>query len=78
MYLKNAVGHFKTITKHRHLVMRNCFRAGIPIQGLKHDLSKYSPAEFLVGVKYYQGDHSPNVEERKAKGYKRMDAPQGP
>lgn len=69
MYLKNAVGHFKTITKHRHLVMRNCFRAGIPIQGLKHDLSKYSPAEFLVGVKYYQGDHSPNVEERKAKGY---------
>ena len=69
MYLKNAVEHFKTITKHRHLVMRNCFRAGIPLQGLRHDLSKYTPAEFLIGVKYYRGDHSPNVEERKAKGY---------
>lgn len=49
--------------------MLNCFRAGIPLQGLLHDLSKYSPAEFLVGVKYYKGTHSPNVEERMVKGY---------
>ena len=34
-----------------------------------HDLSKYSPIEFFVGAKYYQGDHSPNDEERKDKGY---------
>ena len=67
--LSNAVKHFKTITKHRNLVMVHCFRAGIPVQGLLHDLSKYSPSEFIVGMKYYQGDHSPNDAERADKGY---------
>ena len=30
-----------------------------------HDLSKYSPSEFWVGVKYYQGHRSPNNAERE-------------
>ena len=61
--------HFKTITKHRFLVMKYCFRCGLYWQGLIHDLSKYSPVEFWIGAKYYQGDHSPNEAERAAKGY---------
>ena len=61
--------HFKTITRHRWLVRRGCFRVGLYWQGLAHDLSKYSPVEFLVGAKHYQGNHSPNSEERREKGY---------
>ncbi len=61
--------HFKTITHHRILVMRGCFRVGLYWQGLTHDLSKYSPTEFLVGAKFYQGTRSPNGAEREAKGY---------
>lgn len=61
--------HFVTITRHRHRVMRHCFRAGIGWQGLFHDLSKYSAAEFWVGARYYQGDRSPNEEERRLYGY---------
>lgn len=64
-----AIKHFKTITKHRFLVMKYCFKAGLYWQGLIHDLSKYSPAEFLVGAKYFQGDRSPNDIERREKGY---------
>lgn len=60
--------HFKTITHHRHLVMKNCFRVGLYRQGLCHDLSKYSPVEFLVGCRYYQGNRSPNNAEREATG----------
>ena len=60
--------HFKTITKHRMLVMRYCFKVGLYYQGLTHDLSKYSPTEFLVGAKYYQGDRSPNNAEREDTG----------
>lgn len=67
--LDNAVRHFKTITRHRHIVIKNCFRAGIGIQGLFHDLSKYSPAEFIPGAKYFQGDRSPNEMERETIGY---------
>ena len=61
--------HFKTITKHRFLVMCGCFRVGLIWQGLTHDLSKYSPTEFWVGARYYQGTRSPNTAEREAKGY---------
>ena len=61
--------HFKTVTYHRYLVMKGCFKVGLYKQGLLHDLSKYSPSEFLVGAKYYQGNRSPNNAEREAIGY---------
>lgn len=69
MSLKGAFGHFRTITKHRHKVISHCFKAGIGWQGLRHDLSKYSPAEFFAGAKYYQGTRSPNEAERETYGY---------
>ena len=65
----HAWAHFKTITHHRHLVRKGCFRVGLYRQGLTHDLSKYSPSEFLVGAKYYQGTRSPNNAEREDIGY---------
>ena len=65
----NWINHFSTITKHRHQVIRHCAKAGIFWQGLKHDLSKYSPTEFLCGVRNYQGYRSPNEQERETKGY---------
>lgn len=61
--------HFKTITYHKYLVAQGCFKVGLYKQGLLHDLSKYSPGEFLVGAKYYQGTRSPNNAEREAIGY---------
>ncbi|MBQ0083368.1 MAG: catalase [Clostridiales bacterium] len=67
--MTNALKHFKTITRHRHAVIKNCFRAGIGFQGLFHDLSKYSPAEFIEGAKYYQGKRSPNEMARETNGY---------
>lgn len=62
-------GHLKTIREHRAEVRRGCFRLGLFYQGLTHDLSKYSPSEFWIGVKYYQGFRSPNNAEREKKGY---------
>ena len=62
------LAHFKTITHHRHLVCRYCFRLGLYRQGLMHDLSKYAPCEFWRGAKYYQGYRSPNDAERKLNG----------
>ncbi len=61
--------HFKTITYHKWLVMKGCFQIGLYWQGITHDLSKYSPTEFLTGVRYFQGDRSPNDAERRDKGY---------
>ena len=66
---RNIWNHFKTITQHRNMVMKLCFRVGLYRQGLLHDLSKYSWAEFHIGCMYYQGTRSPNNAEREATGY---------
>ena len=65
----NAIAHFRTITAHKMLVMKKCFRVGLYKQGLLHDLSKYSWTEFRVGCRYYQGIRSPNNAEREDLGY---------
>ncbi len=51
------------------MVIAHCFRVGIGWQGLGHDLSKYAPAEFFAGARYYQGTRSPNEAEREVYGY---------
>lgn len=69
MSLKGFFGHLRTINRHRHKVIAHCAKAGILWQGLRHDLSKYSPTEFIPGVKYFQGTRSPNEAERELNGY---------
>ena len=61
--------HLTTVNRHRRLVREHCFRVGLYRQGLLHDLSKYSPVEFAVGAKYFQGFQSPNNAERMDRGY---------
>lgn len=67
--MNKIFGHFKTITTHKIVVMRECFKIGLYKQGLLHDMSKYGPVEFFEGCKYYQGTASPHLKERAAKGY---------
>lgn len=64
-----AFQHWRTITRHRRLVRRGCFRVGLYWQGLTHDLSKFAPIEFWTGARYFQGTRSPNTAEREDKGY---------
>ena len=44
---EKAAGHFRTVTEHKLLVMKHCFAIGLYYQGIMHDMSKYSPAEFV-------------------------------
>ena len=62
-------GHLFTVMRHRRAVRRLCFKCGLIWQGLTHDLSKYSRAEFAAGVKYFQGYRSPQAKEREVLGY---------
>lgn len=68
--IKKFFGHLHTINKHRFKVFILCCKCGIPIRGLLHDLSKYSPTEFFEGVKYYaSGKKSPIIMCKQEKGY---------
>ena len=62
-------GHLTTINRHKFKVTALCFKCGIYKQGILHDLSKYSPVEFLAGVKYFQGNRSPIDKEKEVHGY---------
>ena len=47
--------YFKYVSKHRWLVMLECFKMGLIWRGLLHDLSKYSPAEFRAYARWFKG-----------------------
>jgi hypothetical protein len=67
--MNNYLGHFLTICKHRKYVRYACRKCGIPIQGLFHDLSKFSPIEFFESAKYWTGTKSPIEVARRENGY---------
>ena len=41
----------------------------VAVRGLLHDLSKYSPAEFIPSAKNFVGTRSPNEIEREKQGF---------
>lgn len=67
--MNKVIAHFKKICKHKSLVAKHCFYCGLYWQGIVHDLSKFTPSEFIESVKYYQSDHSPIDEAKKDKGF---------
>lgn len=67
--INKILGHFKTVCKHKYYVGKYCFIAGIPVRGILHDLSKFSPIEFIESVKYYQGTRSPIDACKEVNGY---------
>lgn len=61
--------HLKTVCKHKAVVFRECRACGIALQGIKHDLSKFSITEFAPSAKYFQGNRSPIEAEKEDCGY---------
>ena len=57
--IKNMFLHTALVLRHKHRVFINCAKCGLFFRGIIHDLSKFSPAEFIESVKYYQGNRSP-------------------
>ena len=65
------IKHICLVSKHRWLVFKFACKAGIPWRGFVHDLSKFSPSEFIESVKYYNGKRSPLHVAREVNGYSR-------
>lgn len=63
------IRHFLTVYRHRKEVRKVLFKVGLYKQGICHDLSKYSRAEFATSAKYFQGGSSPIDAEKREKGY---------
>lgn len=62
--MKKLIKHLHNVNKHRFLVFLHCLRLGIPLRGIKHDLSKYSLKELIPSVKYFIGNVTPVYGQR--------------
>lgn len=67
--MNKYIKHLVTITKHKLVVMKYCFKCGIYKRGLLHDLSKFGIIEFGSSARYFQGNSSPIDAEKREKGY---------
>lgn len=67
---KKFLKHLNVVNKHRWKVFILCCKAGIPIRGLLHDLSKYTPEEFIETARYFgEGKYSPIRTCKEVNGY---------
>ena len=57
------------VIRHRWYVFRWCCKCGIPVRGLFHDLSKFSPVEFWESVRYFSDKESPINVSKRVNGY---------
>lgn len=64
-YLK----HLIVISKHKYYVLVECFKRGLYWQGIVHDLSKFTPSEFMQSAKYFQGTSTPINKIKAELGY---------
>ena len=68
--IKSILGHIKNILTHKYWVVYYGMKLNANIWCLiTHDLSKFSPVEFLESIKYYQGTSSPIPICKKVNGY---------
>ena len=66
---KSMWAHFKTVCRHKAIVYKECKACGIWWQGVVHDMSKFSPAEFVPSAMHFQGNRSPIEAEKESVGY---------
>ena len=66
---KNFCKHLRRTLRHKWFVFVWCCKAGMPIRGLLHDMSKFSPVEFWESVRYFSETESPINVSKRVNGY---------
>lgn len=66
---KNFWKHLSRVIRHKWYVYVWCCKAGMPVRGLLHDMSKFSPVEFWESVRYFSDSESPINVSKRVNGY---------
>lgn len=67
--MNKVTTHLKTVLRHKKEVFLLMNHFDMPLQGLLHDMSKFSPVEFMESIKYANGKRSPVEISREVNGY---------
>ena len=67
--ISKYIKHFNKICKHKYYVGKILVKAGLYWQAIVHDMSKFSPVEFISSARYFDGNKSPIEVEKSKSGY---------
>lgn len=59
-----ALKYLSYISRHKWFVFVECWRLGIPVQGVTHDLSKFRPSEWFPYVEKFFGEGGPDTSRK--------------
>lgn len=69
--LKNKMflNYLYKVIKHKYIMLELCWKAGIPLRGIMHDMSKFSPVELREAWQYADGEKSLRENCMDVKGF---------
>lgn len=56
--MTNYWQYFKYVCRHKWYVFQECWKLGVPLAGITHDMSKFLPDEFIPYARYFNGPRS--------------------
>jgi hypothetical protein len=71
--VKRYTNYLWYVLRHKWFVTMECFRYGLYWRGLKHDLSKFMPTEFLAYARFFHNPDGTNKQVRDKTGYYKPD-----
>jgi len=69
MLMWHLWAHFKYTLIHKLWVTYYCFEDGLYLQGILHDLSKFTPSEFLGYADFFFKKNGEKIDTRDSSGY---------
>ncbi len=63
------IKYINYLIRHKYYVMKECFKQGLYIQAITHDLSKFMPDEFIPYANYFYGSGNNIKKGRDSTGY---------
>ena len=66
---RTIVQYLKYVVRHKWFVFLECVKEGIPLMGITHDASKFSPSEFFPYANYFYSNESDIHKGRDETGY---------
>lgn len=67
--MKRYIEYAKYLFKHKWYVFVECFREGLILQGLLHDISKFYPSEFIPYARHFYEKDGTKKQKRDKTGY---------
>jgi len=61
--------YLRYVARHKWFVFRECCKLGIPLAGVIHDWSKFTPSEWFPYVRFFYGAKGEPIKRRDSTGY---------